>query len=130
VDHQLQNNIFLVGRKDNIFDYIAAADIFLHLSNSEASNSAVKEVALYNKPVIVCKGVGDFETYITEGENGFLVPIKNPSLNSIFIIELICNKTIDINAIGQKFNSTVLSLFTIDNVIEKYEALIHSVCEN
>jgi glycosyltransferase involved in cell wall biosynthesis len=125
--HNLQNNIFLVGRKDNIFDYIAAADIFLHLSNSEASNSAVKEVALYNKPVIVCKEVGDFEDYIIDRKNGFLVSLQNAVNESVAIIEDINNKIIDVNSLGKRFNSAVTTIFSIDNVIELYEAIINAL---
>ncbi|HMG83782.1 MAG TPA: glycosyltransferase [Ferruginibacter sp.] len=128
--HNLQKNIFLVGRKDNIFDYIAVADIFLHLSNSEASNSAVKEVALCSKPVIVCKEVGDFEEYITNGKNGFLVSRQQPVNESAAIIESVYNKTIDVNAIGEEFNSTVITIFNIDNVIDKYEMIIQATCND
>ena len=69
----LQDHVFLLGVKNNIFDYIQASDVFLLLSESEASNSAVKEAALLRKPAIVCKGVGDFEDYIQNGRNSFLV---------------------------------------------------------
>lgn len=126
--NHLQNNIFLIGRKDNIFDYIAAADIFLHLSNSEASNSAVKEVALYNKSVIVCREVGDFEEYIENFKNGFLVSLQNAVPETVAIIEAIADKTIDVNSIGKAFNTTVISIFNIDKVIDKYETIIHTAC--
>jgi glycosyltransferase involved in cell wall biosynthesis len=126
--HNLQNNVFLVGRKDNIFDYIAAADIFIHLSNSEASNSAVKEVALLNKPAIVCKEVGDFEEYIINGRNGFLLSLKHPVNEAVAIVESVYNKTIDIVAMGKQFNTMVTTKFNIDNVVEKYVAIIHTAC--
>jgi glycosyltransferase involved in cell wall biosynthesis len=124
--HHLENSVFLVGRKDNIFDYIAAADIFLHLSNSEASNSAVKEVALYNKPAIVCKEVGDFEDYIINGENGFLVSLREPINESVAILEKAARKAIDTNSVGKQFNSTVITIFNIDNVVDQYERMIHA----
>jgi glycosyltransferase involved in cell wall biosynthesis len=126
IKHNLQNNIFLLGRKDNIFDYIAAADIFIHLSNSEASNSAVKEAALYSKPVIVCKKVGDFEDYIVTRKNGFLVSLQDPVNETITIIKAIANKEIDLSDMGKLLNHTVTTIFDITNVIEKYETLIHS----
>jgi glycosyltransferase involved in cell wall biosynthesis len=125
----MKNHIFLLGRKENIFDYIAACDVFFHLSSAEASNSAVKEVALYQKPVIVCKGVGDFEDYIIPWENGFLVDKENPVEESHSILKAIAENKVDRSKLGQRLFNTVTTMFDIKNVSEDYNRLLHYVMQ-
>lgn len=72
--NKLQDKIFFPGFKTNIIDYLASSDLLVHPSYTEASSSLVKEFGLMKKPVIVCSGVGDFDQYIVNGENGFLIP--------------------------------------------------------
>jgi len=123
----MNNHIFLLGRKVNVFDYIAAADIFMHLSYSEASNSAVKEVGLCKKPVIVCQGVGDFEDYINSGKNGFLVNKENPVEESYVILKNIAEGRVDIQKCGNLLFDTVTSAFNINNIGCDYEQLLNTV---
>jgi len=126
----MQEHIFLLGRKENIFDYISAADVFLHLSSSEASNSAVKEVGLCKKPVIVCKGVGDFDDYIIHGENGFLVDKEHPEEETYSILTAIAKGEIKKEVIGYKLFETVTTTFDINNIAEKYEQLLNQLVKN
>ncbi|MCD6067381.1 MAG: glycosyl transferase group 1 [Bacteroidetes bacterium] len=71
-DNQLQDHIHLIGFCKDIQNYMACADLMVHPSLTEASNSAVKEMALQGKTSIVCAGVGDFSEYFNDG-NGFLI---------------------------------------------------------
>ncbi len=71
--HQLEKEIFMAGFSTNVQDYMAAADLLIHPSVTEASNNVVKEMAMLQKPVLVCKGVGDFDAYICDGKNGFMI---------------------------------------------------------
>jgi hypothetical protein len=70
--------IYILGKKENIFDLIFVAEVFIQLSSTEASNSAVKEVDLCRKPVIVCKNVESFDDYLADGRNGFSVNKQDP----------------------------------------------------
>jgi glycosyltransferase involved in cell wall biosynthesis len=124
---QMQNHIFLLGRKENVFDYIEASDVFMHLSLAEASNSAVKEVALCRKPVIVCKQVGDFDDYIVNDESGFIINKEAPEEEAVKILKNIANGEIDKNKIGNRLFQSVTSIFEIDNVIKRYEALFTTI---
>ncbi|RYZ27422.1 MAG: glycosyltransferase, partial [Chitinophagaceae bacterium] len=63
-EQALEGRIFFLGFKKNIIDYLAASDLLVHPSATEASSSLVKEFGLMKKPVIVCSGVGDFDQYI------------------------------------------------------------------
>ena len=121
----LEKNIFFIGRKDNIFDYIHASDIFLHLSTAEASNNAVKEVALCKKPVIVCKDVGDFNEYIVDNYNSFMVDKENPVPEACRILDRIYHKEVNAAETGEKLYETVINKFSINKVESLYQHLIN-----
>lgn len=127
---EMERHIFLLGRQENIFDWISATDVFLHLSATEASNSAVKEVGLCRKPVIVCKGVGDFEDYITHGENGFLVDKAYPDDEAFLLLTALAKGEVNKEQIGNKLFETVTSTFDINNIAGQYEQLLNDLVNN
>ena len=122
--NHLADCIFLVGAKRNVFDYFEAGDLFLHLSGTEASNNAAKEAGYCYKPSIVCKGVGDFEDYIEDGKNGFLVNKENPVEETIEIINDLYHHPEKIKILGENIRKKVLDEFDIQNVKPLYEKLL------
>ena len=123
----LQKHVFLLGRKENIFDYIQAADVFMHLSSTEASNSAVKEAGLCRKPIIICRGVGDFEDYVVHGQNGFLVARDAPDEEAYGILSAIAKNQVDTVNIGAALYKTVTQSFHINNIAADYERILQDV---
>ena len=71
--NNLSDHIFMIGFKEDFVNYMAAADLLIHPSVTEASNNVVKEMGLLKKTVAVCEHVGDFDDYIKEGINGFIM---------------------------------------------------------
>lgn len=122
----MKNNIFLLGIMPNIFDYLSAADLLIHLSETEASNSVIKEAALAYKPVIVCNNVGDFGDYIINEQNGFLVNKENPFSGTIQIIESYYDNKEQLSQLGEQFHKTVTDKFRIENVEATYQKLIYN----
>lgn len=120
----LQDHVFLLGRKENVFDYIASCDVFVHLSSTEASNSAVKEVGLCRKPVIVCHGVGDFEDYIEHGSNGFLVDRESPAAETFELLQQLASGETDREVIGEALYQKVHNTFDIEKVAPEYKKLL------
>lgn len=125
--NSLQERIFLEGIQPNIFDYFMASDLLLHLSESEASNSVVKEAGLVNKPVIVCENVGDFSDYIIDGFNGCLVRKENPLEQTLQFFEKFYKKKDALLQIGIELNNTILKGFDIKNVSLQYDQLINNI---
>ncbi len=72
-DHSLSDHIFLVGFQEDFISYMAAADMLIHPSVTEASNNVVKEMGLLEKAVAVCRHVGDFSDYIESEKNGYFL---------------------------------------------------------
>jgi glycosyltransferase involved in cell wall biosynthesis len=72
-DNSLEQVINMVGYRKNVIDYLAAADMMVHPSFTEASCNVVKEMALLNHTAAVCREVGDFDDYVEDGKNGFVL---------------------------------------------------------
>lgn len=119
----LNEVVFQLGFRDNVMDYFAAADLVVHFSTSEASNSAIKEAGITGTPVAVCQNVGDFDDYIKDGKNGFLLNKENPGPDLIDIINRIVSGEYDLKQMGKKLHDDVVERFDIKNVIEDYRRL-------
>lgn len=123
VANGMQKNIFLLGNRTNVIDYLQAADAVPLLSESEASNNVIKEAALLRKCVLVCDDVGDFNDYIEQGKSGLLLGKTDPATDlKKYLIDLYSGKT-DRETMGQRIHDNVLALFSIDNVINEYRDL-------
>jgi glycosyltransferase involved in cell wall biosynthesis len=83
--NNLNDHFFLTGFREDFVNYMAAADLLIHPSLTEASNNVVKEMGLLQKGVAVCRDVGDFNDYITEDRNGYFLDRGNlsPSVESV-----------------------------------------------
>ncbi|MCX7858332.1 MAG: glycosyltransferase family 4 protein, partial [Deltaproteobacteria bacterium] len=123
----LSDRIYFLGFQKNVADFMEAADVFLHLSETEASNSAVKEAGLEKLAVIVCEKVGDFEDYIETGKNGFLVNKENPVPEAISCLEELYQNPDKTKTIGENLYRKVLEEFSIEKVKPKYEELLKKV---
>ena len=119
----LVDQIHFVGFVHNVQDYLAAADFYVHFSISEASCNTVKEASLVETPVIVCHGVGDFNSYIRDNINGFLVDHNNPVSEAAVIISEYWQDKGHLEKIGRNLNETVRHHFDINNVLNLYRQL-------
>lgn len=111
-ENHLDKSIFFIGFKKNIIDYLAAADLLVHPSYTEASSSLVKEFGLMKKPVIVCGGVGDFDQYIFNKKNGFVVQPPDEAKEFEEYIRFVYNNRQEAVQIGANLHDTVLKTFS------------------
>ncbi len=74
-DYDLKNFIFL-GGVDNIREALKASDIYVCSSVAEASPQSVWEAMAMEKP-IVSTNVGSVPDFVKDGQNGFIVEIRN-----------------------------------------------------
>ncbi len=122
----MHERIILKGFVSNVFDYLEAADMLLLLSYSEASSHAVKEAGICNKPVIVCKQVGDFEEYIVNYENSYLVNKENPIEETVVLLRHLSNNKNEIQAAGLRLYDAIEKTFGMENVKPQYQQLINT----
>jgi L-malate glycosyltransferase len=119
----LEGRIFLEGYVSNVLEYMNAADYFIHPSVLDSSCVSVKEAGLVELPSIVCKGIGDFEDYIVDGENGFLVDAEEFVERSVDVISRYSTQKLLLEKIGENLKKSVLELFSVDKVVARYSSL-------
>ena len=127
IEYDLEEHVYVEGFKLNIMDYYSAADLVVHFSLSEASNSAMKEAALTCTPVAVCNDVGDFDEYIVHEENGFIMDKNDPTDDFKSIIKDCLQGKYDLPSIGARLEKDVISRFDIKNVSRTYRELNKSL---
>ncbi len=111
-DNQLQDNIIFTGFRTDFINYMAAADLLIHPSLTEASNNVVKEMGLLQKGVAVCKDVGDFNEYICEGENGFFLDANNLERSLEEVIRKAYQQPEQLKEMGIALNKKVIEFFS------------------
>jgi len=111
-DEGLEASVFFLGFRTNIIDYLSAADLLVHPSYTEASSSLVKEFGLMRKPVIVCSGVGDFDQYIINGTNGYVVNPPHEAEEFEKYIRFVYNNQEAARQAGNELRESVLSIFS------------------
>lgn len=119
----LENAVKIYGHQTNISDFMIAADLIIHPSIEESSNQIVKEAAYYNKTSIVTKGIGDFDEYILDKKNAFLINRESTPKELANLIEDIYNDKYQLNQMAQELRNVVISRFDIKNTVSKYLTL-------
>ncbi|MBI4597127.1 MAG: glycosyltransferase [Candidatus Omnitrophica bacterium] len=69
----LETSVKLVGFFRQLTDLFAVADVFIQPSLRELHSLAMIEAMSMSVPVVVSRGVGCNDAFITDGENGFLL---------------------------------------------------------
>lgn len=121
ITNKLEHNIYMLRYKSDFINYMQISDLMIHPSLTEASNSAVKEMALLNKTSIVCAGVGDFNDYFINSENGFIIStIDSEKHIEKILTDLYFDKS-SLYDMGKKLHKTVLDRFSIsEENVSKY----------
>ena len=120
-DKRLQKFVSMPGYVSSILDFFKAADFLIHPSVAESSCVVIKEAGLTNTPVVVCRGIGDFDAYLRHDENAFMV---NPETFVAETVDVILRNHADLeklNRMGLKLQDDVLRLFSIENILPCYE---------
>lgn len=115
----LKDRVFLLGFKSDIMNYLASSDWVVHLSVSEASNSLIKEAALIEKNVILIKGVGDFDEYISHGKEAIKLSMNNTEEE---LYDFLKNRAFQESFhLGNQLKSRVLETFDVKKIISEYK---------
>lgn len=119
----LSGRVFFLGYVSNPLDYLSAADFLVHPSILESSCVAVKEAGLTETPVIVCKGIGDFDSYIQNQLNGFLIDRDQFARQAAELIDQIFGNREFLKTIGTNLKDSVLKKFSIEHILPEYSKL-------
>ncbi len=107
-----------VGKRDNIADYLAVADIFLLPSESESFGLAALEAQACEVPVIASR-IGGIPEVITDGETGFLSDIGDTEKMSDDVLKLLKDDEMR-RAFGEKSRELAVMRYSAAEIIPKY----------
>jgi glycosyltransferase involved in cell wall biosynthesis len=128
-ENDMQKHIMLLGFKRDFINYMAASDLLLQPSLTDASNSVAKEMAYLKKVIAVSQGVGDYSDYVVDGFNGFLLPLEDTATKMEEIIRSMYADPHAFQLYGERLYQTVMEKFDVSNsdaVMECYDRLHQS----
>jgi glycosyltransferase involved in cell wall biosynthesis len=111
--NHLEERIIMLGFRTDFLEYMAAADLLVHPSLTDASSNVVKEMGLLGKTVVACSGVGDFDDYLEHGRNAFLVPRSTDGSEIAEILRGVYSEPSRLNGLGESLRATVLERFSV-----------------
>lgn len=126
-ENRMQDRIHFLGYQRGFINYMAASDMLLQPSLTDASNNVAKEMALLGKLVAVSDHVGDYNDYVVDGENGFLLPIRDPHDALVRAIKKAYDHPESCASYGLKLRKAVVEQFGVENsdtIMAEYEHLL------
>ena len=123
--NQMKDRIFLEKFAANTIDYFEACDMLIHLSYSEASSHVVKEAGMCKRTVVACKDVGDFDDYLQQGLNAFVVDKEKPVAEAVQLLAANFKNKDMLQKMGEALHDRVVSTFSIEAVEKDYQKLLN-----
>jgi len=124
--NKMTDKIFLESFASNTIDYFEACDILIHLSCSEASSHVVKEAAMCKKTVVACKDVGDFNDYLEQLINAFVVDKEDPVSETVTLLKEYYRDKDRLREMGIALHDKVVNTFSMEAVRNDYEKLLNN----
>jgi len=121
----LSNYFFVLGYKENVYDFINICDIVCNFSIEPEPFGRTIIEAMALKKVVFSTNIGGPNEIIDDGIDGFLCE-PNPDFISKKIVEVLKNPEL-MNKIGENAYKKVFDNFNIKTQIEKIESLYEEV---
>ncbi len=118
-------NVFLIGRKKNVFEFLYNSDIFLSTSLYEGLPISILEAMSIGLPIVASKVVGNVDT-VEDGKSGFLYNLYNFDEAAEYI-SLLANNPNKRKLMGVKSHERHRDFFSLSNMINKYQILYESI---
>ena len=120
------DQIVFVGARTDIADLLAAMDLFVLASLWEGLPNVLLEAMAMGKPVVATE-VGGASELIQPGTEGVLVPAGNDAALAEAVLVLLKNPA-KAEAMGRRAQEKIRRQFTMERMIDDYEALYFSLC--
>ena len=121
-DLGLKNQVFLVGQKNEAYRYLKAFDIYIQPSIKEGFPWALLEAMAAGLPVVATR-VGAIPEIIQDGQNGLIVPPRNPESLASAVASLLSNESLR-HTLGTAASQTVVNKFSLSKMVQKIERLL------
>lgn len=121
VELGLEQNVQILGFRDDVPDLLAAADVFVLSSRQEGMPISILEAMAARKPV-VATDVGGCAEPIAHDETGLIVPPESPEALGQALISLLSDRE-RAQTMGAAGRERVEREFTVDRMVEQHLAL-------
>lgn len=120
----INNQTHLLGERDDIPAITAGLDIATSSSYGEGFPNVIGEAMACGVPCVVTD-VGD-SAYLV-GETGLVVPARKPSALTNAWVKILSMSENSRHTLGNAARERVISLFSIDSIVKKYEKLYSNI---
>jgi N-acetyl-alpha-D-glucosaminyl L-malate synthase BshA len=124
---RLQKDVFFLGKQDQVYAKLAAADLFLLPSQLESFGLAALEAMACEVPVI-STNVGGLPEVVEHGVDGFLVEPGDVKEAARYALEILSRADRG-RAMGQAARINAKKKFCANDVIPRYESYYHQVLD-
>jgi N-acetyl-alpha-D-glucosaminyl L-malate synthase BshA len=121
----ISDRVDFVGKRANISDYLAAADVFLLPSEEESFGLAALEAQACEVPVVATR-VGGIPEVITDGETGFLSEIGDVEKMSNDTLRLLSDEELR-RRFGKNARAQAIARYDATQVITHYISFYEQV---
>lgn len=119
----LEDEVFLLGFKNNPLDYLSACDLLVHPSLQDSSSVILKEAGLCRKAVICCRDVGDVNDYLEHANNALLVSRDNCLKEMIELIPNYLQGADKRLHLGTALEHSVRVRFDVKKILPEYQKI-------
>ena len=123
--HNLEHKVHFLGKRDDIEELTALADLLLLPSETESFGLVALE-AMANAVPVVVSNVGGLPEVVTDGIDGFLVEPRNVEAMAHRAIEILSDEQRR-REMGRRARETARSRFSSSAIIPQYEELYSRV---
>ena len=78
-DNKVENNVIILGKKENPYPYMKACDIYVQPSRFEGKAVTVREAQILCKPVVITN-YATASSQVVDGKDGIIVDMDNKSI--------------------------------------------------
>jgi glycosyltransferase involved in cell wall biosynthesis len=118
---KLQNHVFLLGKREDVYDILLESDIFILSSRYEGLPNVILEAMSAAKPVIATN-IGGSAELIIDNQNGFLIE-KNDKQALLRKLDLLIEDENLRVRMGKEGRKIAQEKFSMEIMIEKAEAI-------
>ena len=124
-DHRLRDRVFFLGNVPNLEEIVGASDLFLLPSEAESFGMAALEAMAAEVPVIAT-AAGGMPEVVTNGENGYLLPVGDVDGMSARAIEILSSPELQ-DRLGRNGRVAAETRFNVHEIVPQYRAFYESV---
>ena len=123
----LENNVRLMGRSNELYRIYKNADLYLMSSDFEGMPNALAEAMAVGLPCISTDCKTGPRDLVDDGENGYLIPCGDAKAMAERIVRIFSMSVEEQRTIGQNARNKILDFCSEENSLNRLMALLESL---